>query len=248
MTRFRRLAANDVWMKGVDDIVTTADTAVERELSAELRELVPGSVVVGEEATHHAPDLLRRVTTHESVWVIDPMDGTRHFAAGEGPFAIVVGLLQHGTVRAGWIYLPLEECMLAGDGPGGVTIDGAPVTVPGVPLARSDTPLRGALHAQWFPDEIAKRIVAAPNLQRTDHRDRCSAQHYVDLVRGRDHFALFHTTLPWDHAAGTFLLRNAGGVARRLDGSEYKPGDEQIGLLVAASDAVWHVVAARLFG
>lgn len=247
LTRFQRLSESDVRMKGVDDIVTTADTAAEFALEAALTKLLPGSVVVGEEAAHDTPEILRHVASHESVWVVDPLDGTRHFAAGEGPFGVAVGLLHHGIVQAGWIYLPLQKCMLAGDVRQGVSLDGAPVTIPDVPLLRSGTPLRGAMHSQWFPPDVAARIDAAIGLQRTDHRDRCSAQHYVDLVRGRDHFALFDGTLPWDHAAGTFLVRGAGGVARRLDGSEYMPGDERSGLLVAASDAVWQDVNARLF-
>jgi fructose-1,6-bisphosphatase/inositol monophosphatase family enzyme len=69
---------------------------------------------------------------------------------------------------------------------------------------------------------------------------------YPRLVDGAQDFVLFHRTLPWDHAPGTLLLREAGGVARRPDGSRYRPADDGLGLLNAADEACWDTVRALL--
>ena len=59
---------------------------------------------------------------------------------------------------------------------------------------------------------------------------------------------LFWRTLPWDHAPGVLLVREAGGVARRFDGAEYHPADDDKGLLVAADERTWHEVRDALLG
>ena len=66
------------------------------------------------------------------------------------------------------------------------------------------------------------------------------------MLTGAQQFVLFWRTLPWDHAPGTLLVREAGGVARRFDGTDYHPADEGRGLLVAASEEVWDEVYAAL--
>ncbi|MEU7895344.1 inositol monophosphatase family protein [Nonomuraea sp. NPDC049152] len=64
--------------------------------------------------------------------------------------------------------------------------------------------------------------------------------------RDRREVALFQRTLPWDHAPGALLLTEAGGVARRPDGSPYRPADPRSGLLDAADETCWNTVRALL--
>ena len=68
------------------------------------------------------------------------------------------------------------------------------------------------------------------------------------MLTGEQQFALFWRTLPWDHAPGTLLVREAGGVARRFDGADYDPADEGRGLLVAANEQIWDEVRDALLG
>ena len=56
----------------------------------------------------------------------------------------------------------------------------------------------------------------------------------------------FWRTLPWDHAPGALLVREAGGVARRFDGSPYQPADEGNGLLSAVNEEAWRAVEDAL--
>ena len=57
---------------------------------------------------------------------------------------------------------------------------------------------------------------------------------------------MFWRTLPWDHVPGTLLVREVGGVVRRLDGSPYEVGEDGHGLLVAVSEDAWQAVHAAL--
>ena len=66
------------------------------------------------------------------------------------------------------------------------------------------------------------------------------------IVAGRQDFVAFWRTLPWDHAPGALLVREAGGVVRRFDGSDYAVGDDRAGLLAAANDDIWHTVRSAL--
>src|SRR4030095_3156841 len=89
MPRFRQLAAGDVREKAPGDLVTVADEAVEARLAPALEALLPGSVVVGEEAAAADPNLLNRLFDDQPVWIIDPVDGTSNFAEGRPAFAVM---------------------------------------------------------------------------------------------------------------------------------------------------------------
>ncbi len=88
---------------------------------------------------------------------------------------------------------------------------------------------------------------ARPAFDRTlTTSHRCAARHYIDCLAGREQFALYGRTLPWDHAAGALIVEEAGGVARRFDGRSYEPASDGSGLLVAASDEAWRALHRRL--
>src|SRR3546814_18994566 len=63
---------------------------------------------------------------------------------------------------------------------------------------------------------------------------RCAAEQYPRLVLGQNDVSVFARTLPWDHAAGTLFVNEAGGRCQRLDGSPYMVGDLRRGLLGAS--------------
>jgi fructose-1,6-bisphosphatase/inositol monophosphatase family enzyme len=67
----------------------------------------------------------------------------------------------------------------------------------------------------------------------------CTGTEYPAIIEGEQDFALFTRTLPWDHAPPALILEEAGGIARRLDGSAYVSGDDRVGLLAAANQAAW---------
>ena len=85
LPRFANLAEGDVQAKASaddpEDIVTIVDREVETELTRTLAALAPPATVVGEESVHERPELLDLMASDEPLWVIDPIDGTKNFAA-----------------------------------------------------------------------------------------------------------------------------------------------------------------------
>jgi len=98
LPRFQALADHEVQEKVAGELVTVVDLAVEDHLTRRLTELLPGSLVVGEEAVHADPALMDRLASDAPVWIIDPIDGTRNFAHGRPVFAIMVALAKAGRL------------------------------------------------------------------------------------------------------------------------------------------------------
>lgn len=243
--RFQRLADGDVRFKGPGDPVTVADRESEKLLTAGLTALLPGSSVVGEEAVADDPGLLDGAAGAGHVWVVDPLDGTRNFAAGRGPFAVMVALLRGGDLVAGWILDVPRDSLAVAEAGSGAFIDGTRLH------ARTDAPaagaIRGAVAMTYLPDDLrgyvsARRDAVGAILPPL----HCAGEEYPAIVAGRQDFVAFWRTLPWDHAPGALLVREAGGVVRRFDGSDYAVGDDRAGLLAAANDDIWHTVRSAL--
>ena len=79
--RFGHLRSADIKEKAPGDLVTVADQAAEIALGEGLTAILPGSVVVGEEAVSANPDVLKRLDDDAPVWIVDAIDGTHNFVA-----------------------------------------------------------------------------------------------------------------------------------------------------------------------
>lgn len=245
--RFRALSAADVRTKSApDDLVTVADVEAERALSRILPGLLPGSLVVGEEAVAADPSVLGRVHGDEALWIVDPVDGTINFANGRPAFGTIVALATGGRVVMGWILDPLGGRLAVAEAGQGAEIDGVRVRVaPRAPDAR----LRGFASVRFRPPAERDRIEGARGaVERTDSL-WCAAHEYLALLSGEPDFALYGRTMPWDHAAGVLLWTEAGGHASRDDGTPYSVRVFEGGLLLAPdADAAGRIRGAMLPG
>jgi fructose-1,6-bisphosphatase/inositol monophosphatase family enzyme len=235
MPRFRNLASGDMHEKQPGQLVTIADTEAERRLTPLLRDLLPGSVVVGEEGVAEDPSRLAWVAREPSVWLVDPVDGTQNFAEGKPVFATMVALLQHGRAVASWIFDPVTGRMATAEQGAGAYLEGARLqTAATTALDR----MRGRLTRK-----TAKRLQGkiGPALYL-----RCAGHEYVALARGDAHFGLFRRLYPWDHAPGELMFREAGGFSARLDGSAYDPAEIEASLLVAPDRESWEALRALI--
>ena len=243
MPRFRNLAAHDIAEKSPGEIVTIADREAENRLAEGLDGLRLGARIVGEEACADDARLLRGLG-QGLVWLVDPIDGTANFAAGKGPFGLMVALAIDGRTQAAWLYDPLSDRMCHAHRHKGAHINGERVRSRSIGRPRPVA----ALATQFMADEQRDRVRhhAAATLDLVPI-PRCAAEHYPRLCRGENDIALFQRTLPWDHAAGALFLNEAGGRAARWDGSEYRIDDDRTGILAAATGALWDQAAATLF-
>lgn len=241
MPRWRNLAAHEVIEKAKDDLVTIADREAEVILAEGLAKLLPEAAIVGEEAAHADPACLDRLS--DLVWIVDPIDGTSNFARGEGHFAVMVALADGGITQAAWIYDPRRDRLCTARLGEGAFIDGervyarasgaAPPTL--AAMTRYMQPPQRAL----FEAEIAPRytLVEAPG---------CAAEQYPLTVLGEHDIAIYERTLPWDHAAGSLFLGEAGGFCARPDGTPYRVDSGRKGLIGAATRALFDGFAERL--
>ena len=110
LPRFRNLDAAEIEEKAPGDYVTVVDRESERQLSAALTALLPGSHVVGEEGVAADPALVERIADGRA-WIVDPLDGTGNYTDGRTPFAMMVALAEDGIVQGGWILDPVTGRM-----------------------------------------------------------------------------------------------------------------------------------------
>ncbi|MFH8714813.1 inositol monophosphatase family protein [Streptomyces zaomyceticus] len=221
MPRFRQLTADDIVEKnGPHDLVTVADRAAEAHLTASLTALLPGSVVVGEEAVHADPAVYEALHGDAPVWIVDPVDGTRQFVHGDPGFCTLVALARHGELLASWTYAPaLEEFAVAVRGRG-ATLNGQPL--------RSGSPAPGAVlqvatsHPDYSsPDQ--KRALLGLVTEGVSPRPCGSAGlEYLAVARGALDGTAFGWEYAWDHAAGLLLVTEAGGTHLTLAGEPYR--------------------------
>jgi fructose-1,6-bisphosphatase/inositol monophosphatase family enzyme len=236
LPRFRKLERHDIREKGPGDLVTIADTEAESMLTPALRQLVPGSVVVGEEAVAADNGVLDRLLGTDAVWLIDPVDGTFNFAHGNPGFAIIVAFVDRGNVRAGWIHEPIEgETVWAAAGAG--TWRGRRrLTVPEAPPVQD---MIGVVSGRLPNGARARDALQSSGMRGPFVNIRCAGRTYTGLADGRFHYAYFSRSKPWDHAAGWLIHREAGGQGAFLDGEAYTPVRANHPILSAPDRARW---------
>lgn len=248
LPRFQRLTAADIHDKAtVDnpgDIVTEADLAAERALQRALTPLVPGARFLGEETAAADPSVLALLDGDDPVWVVDPLDGTRNFAAGVPAFGIIVALVVGGRTRAGWIHLPLEATTLTAVAGGGAYEQSRRLHAAAA-LTRGAKP-RGTVYTRFMsPDDRARFERPNPAIDPLPAVG-VSAVEYALLARGSKDFVLYHRLLPWDHAAGALIVTEAGGAARHPDGRPYAPAGHDHRALAVADAAAWERLRAAV--
>ncbi|MEZ2346765.1 inositol monophosphatase family protein [Terriglobus sp. RCC_193] len=209
--------------KGDVDIVTEADRASEKLIGERLREVFPQHGVFGEEGTRQQLD-------SEYRWYIDPLDGTTNFAHGFPYFCVSMGLEHRpagtpadadGVMVAGVIYEPLRDELFVAEKGKGAYLNGRRIHVARTAL------LQESLIATGFPS--VKRH-ESPNVHfyqeftLRSHGVRRAGAAAVDLAYvacGRlEGFWEFNLN-PWDTAAGSLLVTEAGGEITRFDGSPF---------------------------
>jgi fructose-1,6-bisphosphatase/inositol monophosphatase family enzyme len=241
--RFRALKEGDIVEKSPGELVTIADREAEQFISPLLQQIRPGIPVIGEEATADNPALLDALYRGESCWLLDPIDGTNNFIAGDPGYGIAAALVERGEAVAAWIWQPdlgIGWEAIRGEG---TRKNGIPVrTTPGADTIET---LRGTLHSKFLPPEERSAIEAVPIRHVVAMGSMASAIDYPAIIEGEIDFIGWSRILPWDHAPGALLLNEAGGVSRRMDGSPYRADGIGFGTLAARTDATWSLARSH---
>lgn len=193
--------------------VTLADMRSERIILEGLRKAVPELPVVAEE------EVAAGKTTEpgSEFWLVDPLDGTREFAAGRSEFTVNVGLVRNGRVRLGAVATPANNEIyygIVGVGAWKKSAEGTRSI-----FARTAPPggldVMGSRHFKADPalaDLLAKYKIASLT-------SIGSAVKFLRLAEGKaDFYPRLGRTLEWDTAAPQAVLEAAGGCVLTLDG------------------------------
>ncbi|GGV61175.1 inositol monophosphatase family protein [Streptomyces massasporeus] len=244
MPRWRQLAAHEVDQKsGPHDLVTDADRKAELYLTEALAALLPGSVVVGEEAVHANPASYAAIRADAPVWIVDPVDGTRQFVRGEAGFCTLVALAHRGTLLASWTYAPARDRLATAQRGKGAHLDGERLFA-GVPEPGRD--LRVATsHPDYTTDEEKHALLGLRADGVAPRPCGSAGLEYLAIARGELDAVAFSWEAAWDHAAGLLLVEEAGGAHLTLAGEPFRIAGGNTLPFTAARDAA---TARRVVG
>ncbi|NSL43100.1 inositol monophosphatase family protein [Streptomyces sp. 8P21H-1] len=246
MPRFRRLAAHEVDQKsGPHDLVTDADRKAEQYLTEVLGKLLPGSVVVGEEAVHANPVTYEAIQDDTPVWIVDPVDGTRQFVHGDPGFCTLVALARRGVLLASWTYAPARDQLAVAVRGRGALLDGTPLRA-GTPDPGRD--LEVATSHPDYTTDAQKRALLGLRTDGVAPRACGSAGlEYLAVARGELDATAFSWEAAWDHAAGILLVEEAGGTHLTLSGEPFRvTGGNALPFTAARDEATARRVVALL--
>lgn len=221
---------DSVKYKAENDPFTYVDVTTEEMLIEGLKPLIPGAGFTTEEAASVDTD-------NGWEWLIDPIDGTSNFTHGIPHFSVSVGLAFEKQMKAGYIYHPIRELMYHCQKGAGAFEEDRPLSV----SQRKELPY--ALVATGFPysdmgwrKEWVNLVVNVMDAAHGVRRFGSAALDLAHVASGQlDVFFEFNLK-PWDVAAGSLLVQEAGGMV-----TDFQGGNEYIyGKQLISSNGVLH--------
>ena len=234
MSRFGRLREREVWEKAPGDLVTAADVAAERRLTAELESLLPRTVQLGEEGEAADPGLWSLLDGDRPVRILDPVDGTANYERGDPRFSVLVALALRGELVVSWLCAPALRLTASARAGGGAEVNGRAISGP----RKRPERLRVVVTDPVFRTEADRAWIARLEREPVEVGAAGAAgTAYLDLALGRQDAVVFGWTTIWDHAAGVLLHKESGGWVATGDGSPFRASTGNVSPLILAPDA-----------
>jgi myo-inositol-1(or 4)-monophosphatase len=193
--------------------VTEADLAVQARITHELKEHYPDAALLGEEMTVDQQGEL--LTDSDSLWCLDPLDGTSNFAVGTPYYAISLALIERGVATLGIVYDPNRDEFFVGIRGQGAFLNEAALTVKPVALPLSQC--TALVDFKRLPTRLAMDLVA----QQPYASQRSYGSVALDwcwMAASRFHVYLHGASNLWDYSAGQLIFSEAGGFSSTLEG------------------------------
>jgi len=202
---------HSIKFKGPIDMVTEIDREAEDYIVQRIREVFSDHSIIAEESGKLAGKKKYR-------WFIDPLDGTSNYAKGLPIFSVSIAYAEDGEMRLACVYDPLrDECFFAEKG-GGSWLNGKAIHV-----SNTDE-LLNAMLVTGFPYDIHKKnnnldhFAAIVREVHTVRRLGSAALDLVYVAAGRLDGYWEIDICPWDIAAGTLIVEEAGGIVTTIHG------------------------------
>jgi myo-inositol-1(or 4)-monophosphatase len=231
-----RLEAVEIHSKGRNDYVTEIDRAAEADIIETIRRLHPDHAFLAEESGASG--------NSEVVWIIDPLDGTTNFMHGFPTFAISIAAQVRGRMEHAVVFDPMRQEMFTASRGDGAQLEGRRIRV------SKQATLEGALIATGFPyradspwlDEYLAMLKSVMTKCAGLRRPGAAALDLAYVAAGRVDGFWELGLKPWDTAAGTLLITEAGGRVGTLAGEDYR----QDGHIVAGTPKVFAALVAAI--
>jgi len=210
--------------KGRIDLVTEYDRRSESLLLERIAARFPGDAVLAEESGARAP-----ATGATVRWIVDPLDGTTNFAHNYPFFAVSVGVERRGELVAGAVHDPVRGETFSAAAGAGATLNGRSIHVSAIDA------LEDALLVTGFPYDVREHperhvplfqdfLLRAQGIRR----DGSAALNLCYLAMGRFDGFWEGNLSPWDVAAGSLIVREAGGTLSDYRGGAFRIDGRQI--------------------
>ena len=226
-----RPAGPTAWtLKGRHDFVTDVDRAAEQIIADILLGGEPGSRILGEELS---PDA---AASDGLLWVVDPLDGTTNFLHGLPWYAVSIAAAVDGTLDAGVIInVPSAQRFEArrggGAGHGERRLAVSAIADPAFALIGTGFPFRDVSTLEEYVGQFGRVAAGTSGIRRPG----AAALDLVDVAAGRFEGFWEQRLAAWDIAAGTLLVREAGGLVTDFAGRDLGVG---AGPVVAGNPAI----------
>lgn len=218
LSHWMTLGKDDADLKARNDWVSRADRESERAIIDFLHDQSPGDAILGEESGKVAAPSAQK---SNRTWIIDPLDGTSNYLQHFPFWSVSIGLREGDTMVAGVVYEPLREQMFAAERGAGAFLNDEPMRVSshaeleGAFLA-TGFPFRAQKHVQTYTDIFGDVISVVKGVRRAGSAALDLAYTAAGVFDG---FFELHLA-PWDVAAGSVLVREAGGIVTDFSGGE----------------------------
>ena len=211
------LSARDIWSHthektSAADLVTEYDVAVENFLKEKLPSLVPGSIFFGEEEAENADP------SRGWAFIVDPIDGTTNFVRGLRQSAISVGLAHDGVVEYGVVYDPYKDEMFSAQRGGGAFLNGRPIHVSARPIEQGIFGMGTAIYRREYLEPTMRLTEQLFKRSCDFRRLGAAALDLCNVACGRTELFFEYSLCPWDQAAGSLIITEAGGFICTLEG------------------------------
>lgn len=239
LPRYKALQDHEIDTKsGPNDLVTQADLDVEQHLARVLPDILPGSVVIGEESVSQGVASLDTLQdTSRPVWVVDPVDGTHNFVHGKREFGIMLACVIDGITQYGFIHDVLDDETAIAERGAGAYFGNKKLSV--APVSDAPEGMSGHINPRFFPPAFKDELKDVMKTMKDCYSLHCAAHEYLRLASGQTQFVVYSRQKPWDHLPGVLLTQEAGGYVASWGNQPYTPQDKSIGLIGAASTENW---------
>jgi myo-inositol-1(or 4)-monophosphatase len=211
-----RLHKLDVREKGQNDFVSEIDLAAERDIIETIHRHYPDHAILGEESGASGDS--------EFVWVIDPLDGTTNYLHGFPQFAVSIGVQRRGRMEHGVVYDPLRQELFTTSRGEGAQLDGRRIRVStqlGLERSLIGTGFPYRTNLQWL-DAYMAMLKDVTKQAAGVRRAGAAALDLAYVAAGRLDAFWELGLKPWDTAAGSLLITEAGGLVTNLHGGDYQ--------------------------